>query len=423
MGNHQRGGPPGRGPLGPGRPPQHQGPPGRGPGGPGRPSHGGGGGGREDRSGGSQAIWPPARVRGILANQVVHPSYRLDVFCEMGEAQEKFAPLPSKEAVYRRTIEVVRARSDLAKHWRARRQSWLGPLEAKGLAKTLVVEAQSRVVLWLSSPSATELGFCLHHVYGIPFLPPSGLKGLASMALWREVDPGFTRSSPARGKNPPCPPTEVLDLFGEGGDKGHEGRVAFLDGIPMGNEAGEVCLDLDVMTPHHPDYYGERLKHPHDCEGPNPLLFLCIPPGQRFEVGLVFTRESSSMGRGASHWLGEAQKWLLKGLGEMGLGAKTTSGYGRLGPPGAASHAVSSGISTAFQPGLRRVVATVVKTDRKSAQGVAQDEAGREFAFSCALLSSKLQVYPQQWATLHGSRLVFIFDGDKVVSLEREGGS
>ncbi len=423
MGSHRRGGPPGRRPSGPGRPPR------------------GGGGER------APSIWPPERVQGILANGVVHPSYRLDVFCRMKEENGKFEPKQKKGDIYRQTIQAVKARAEVATHWRKRRQSWLGPLVAQGLASTLVVKAHSRVVLWLSSPSATELGFCLHHVYGIPFLPPSGLKGLASMAQWRAVDPGFSRSSPAGPNQPPCPPREVLDLFGEGGDHGHEGRVAFLDGIPIGNDAGHILLDDDVMTPHHPAYYGDRLNHPHDCEGPNPLPFLCIPPGQRFEIGLVFTRGPSAGGRGPSHWLREAQQWLLSGLDEMGLGAKTTSGYGRFLPPGRATQGGSSGGSPGSAPpcpgpagnsatqgapsgdspgpesGRRKVLATVVTTDRRTAQGVARDEAGHEFSFGCSLLSSRLPLYPQQWATLHGSRLVFIFEGDNVVSVEREEAS
>lgn len=418
-----------------GRPPGRDGAP------VGRPSHGHGGphsgNPRDRRGGGSQGggsvkpLWPPQRILDLLTNQVVHPSYRLDVFCPMKEGRRGFEPLSSKEKVYEDTIAAVRDRRSLALAWHARRASWLARFERKKLARRVVVETQTRVVLWLSSPSATELGFCLHHVYGLPYLPASGLKGLASNALWRQVDADFKKSIPP-GNGPGRAPPEVLDLFGEGGDQGHEGRVAFLDGIPLGDAQGKVLLERDVMTPHHAKYYAGKENAPHDCERPNPLLFLCIPPGQTFEIGLVYTRERESGAKGPSHWLQEAEKHLLFGLAEMGLGAKTSSGYGILVPTSSNSQ-VSQGGSGPYQDsstshpsspgvpaGLREVVATVVSTDRKSAEGQARDDEGREFRFQCSLLSSKLNVYPQDWKTLHGQRLVFVFDGKEIVSVRRE---
>lgn len=405
---------------------RHGGPKGPGQGFRGGPPSGGGSRG-PDRQ---ETIWPPQRILDLLRDQMVHPTYRLTVFCEMSAGKGGFEPSGGREKAYEETIKAIThpERSSLAKAWRARRQSWLEPLVQKGLARTMEVVAQTRVVLWLSSPSATELGFCLHHVYGLPYLPPSGMKGLASSAMWRDKDSKFERSS----SNPYRPPREVLDLFGEGGDQGHEGRVAFLDGIPLGDEQGKITLEIDVMTPHHAQYYsGGGVAH--DCEGPVPLPFLCIPAGQRFEVALVCTDAS----RSPSGWLDEAKKWLLKGFEEIGFGAKTTSGYGVLVEKGqatlpdetaAASPAPSSASGTAeAQSGIsaspEEFIATIVRIDRNQAKGWARADDGHEFEFEAVRLAQKLNIYRQDWPKLVGQRLYFRKEGDKFVPVRKEGGS
>lgn len=226
-------------------------------------------------------IWPPRRISVLLSQGLVHPCYRLSVFCPMKKGRSGFEPDGGKEKVYRESIQALQARSAVAKSWRARRASWLKPLMSARLARCFEVVARTRVVLWLSSSSATELGFCLHHVYGLPYLPPTALKGLASKAMWQEKAPNATWQNPARA---------VLDLFGEGGDHDHEGRVAFLGGIPLGDHQDSITLDVDVMTPHHAAYYA-GLGDTHDCEPwpdgrhlvqrlPRPRL-LPPPPRQR----------------------------------------------------------------------------------------------------------------------------------------------
>jgi hypothetical protein len=123
----------------------------------------------------------------------------------------------------------------------------------------------------------------------------------------------------ARGESVANPSAEVLALFGAGGDKGHAGKVDFLDGLPL----DPACLELDVMSPHHPKYYQGKIEIPHDCEDPVSLPFLRIRPGSRFEIALLL-RDA----RASREVLEEAKKWLLEGLSEWGLGAKTSSGYG-----------------------------------------------------------------------------------------------
>lgn len=371
--------------------------------------------------GGQDIIWPSKNMLGLLSKGLVHPSYRLSMFCPMISKGAAFEPKDGKEQVYKDTITAINPRAQsIAKSWRSRRNSWLDPLVSKGLALRFEVIAKTRVVLWLSSPSATELGFCLHHVYGIPYLPPSALKGLASKAMWKHV----------------CPQAEwdelsdqILDLFGEGGDEGHVGRVAFLEGIPLGDEKGQICLETDVMTPHHASYYSGK-EAPHDCEGPNPLPFLCIPPGQRFEIGLIFTRGGDQ--NGPTYWLSEAKRWLINGLSQMGLGAKTSSNYGIMVEVGSSPTSISSQIGGSTEnaessspvesgPSLApaEIIATIISTDRGNAEGIAKAADGETFSFSCADLA-KLGIYRKDWQKEHGQAYIFQKQGDRFVLIRKK---
>lgn len=363
-------------------------------------------------AGGGIRLWPPDWAVELLEGLVVHPTYHLALFCPVVKKAEGEVEVGNKYAVFVNTSAAVRKRKQAAQAWLMRRASWLSPLVDQGLARRIVVEAKTRVALWLSSPSATELGICLHHVYGIPYLPSSSLKGLCSATLWREVNPK------ARWDNPPEP---VLELFGEGGDSGHQGLVTFLDGIPLGDSRGEIWLDVDVMTPHHAQYYGRVYESAHDSEGPNPLPFLCIPPGQRFEIGLMLSGEVKE---NPSFFLDKASDLLIKGLSQMGLGAKTTSGYGLfevVEEPSVAPKAEKMVQGPApSKPEEVQFVATIIQTDRNTARGVAEREDGTRFEFNCTDLAMRLGIYKPDWPKTHGKRFIFRMEGDRFVVVGKE---
>ncbi len=241
----------------------------------------------------------------------VHPGLELSKFVvwdvRHGGGQERL--VPHRQEHYKRVAGSLGKLRDLARAWSERRRDGLKCLG--DLAHPLIVEAKTPCVLWLAAPTPLELGFCLHHTYGLPYLPGSGLKGLARHAMCREL--GCSVEEPA---------PEVLELFGEGGDKGHAGAVDFLDGIPL----KAACLELEVMSPHHPKYYQGESPIPHDCEDPVPLPFLRIAPGSQFEIALVLRDR-----RAPREHLQRALEYLEKGLQEWGLGAKTSSGYGVFG--------------------------------------------------------------------------------------------
>jgi CRISPR-associated protein Cmr6 len=196
-----------------------------------------------------------------------------------------------------------------------------------GLARrSATVEARSRLLLHpATGETVTEGSVLLHHTYGVPYLPGSGLKGLVRRRLEKTYGSELAKS-----------------VLGSGGDKDAlAAAVDVLDALwmpepPAGAASTWSPLALDVVTPHHPEYYtapaGGRLP-PTDYDEPNPVQRLTVAPGARFLVVL----EAPGV-EGAGAWLESLlENVLLPALDEDGFGAWTSAGYGRLrstaGPP------------------------------------------------------------------------------------------
>lgn len=161
-----------------------------------------------------------------------------------------------------------------------------------------------RFISGLGGAHVLETGLTLHPLYGFPFLPASGVKGLAR-SYAEKVDDASS--------------IEMLEVFGSEdkdrlSDSNREGRVVFLDGIPA--EFPEI--EVDIMNPHYGDYY-QGNKPPADYLDPNPITFLAVAPGKAFMFSL-FSRDESLIEKSV--------KWLKSGLIELGAGGKTNVGYG-----------------------------------------------------------------------------------------------
>jgi CRISPR-associated protein Cmr6 len=180
-------------------------------------------------------------------------------------------------------------------------------------AKVGVAGAQGPVVVGLGGESVLETAITLHHTYGVPYLPGSALKGLAShYAHLRLADDAWRLGGSAH-----------RDLFG---DTTVSGVVTFWDApfyVPLSARKNPASSPLrqDVMTVHHREYYGnEKGAAPTDFDQPNPVPFLSLNPGTEFYVVLT----------GAPGWVDAAWSILSQALQEFGVGAKTSSGYGRM---------------------------------------------------------------------------------------------
>jgi CRISPR-associated protein Cmr6 len=190
-------------------------------------------------------------------------------------------------------------------------QRWRTALESQA-PQTQVLEAavQGRMAVGLGAESVLEISLRLHHTYGVPYIPGSALKGLAAAAAHKHLEDPAWRKTGEDGKIGPWHQI----LFG---DQESSGYITFHDALWIPN-GDQPPLDLDVMTVHHPDYYGGAAVPPADWDNPTPVAFLSA----RGKYLLAAT--------GPEEWLQAALKILQDALQHDGIGAKTAAGYGRM---------------------------------------------------------------------------------------------
>ncbi len=257
--------------------------------------------------------------KGWLARRELY-EVAIDAFKEANQATQKAGAL----ATYRQVFQRYRAIVDC---------------ETPGLCRQVVeLRATSRILLHpAANESVTEGALLLHHTYGVPYLPGSAIKGLTRSRLramaasaepdrrkqlddWADALLGYLRDAP------------VASAPGEasaGRATAQAALVEFLDAlwIPPAATRDESPIALDLVNPHHPDYYtiqkGAR-KPPTDGDNPVPVERLTLAPDARF---LLVAEAPADL----APWL----SWLIRdvvapALAEDGLGSWTSAGYGRL---------------------------------------------------------------------------------------------
>ncbi|MCE5219635.1 type III-B CRISPR module RAMP protein Cmr6 [bacterium] len=177
-----------------------------------------------------------------------------------------------------------------------------------------------RLAAHLSRPTGLEnAALCLHPIYGFPYLPGTGLKGLATAYA---DSMGVGESDPSRRR--------IMGTTSAGGS------VVFLEAWP----AQWPKVEVDIVNSHHREYYNPSSPQtPGDWENPNMVYFLTVAPEERFRFALAKAHPAS-----LDDDVQTARKWLVGGLTELGFGAKTAAGYGYFtcdgetakGPPTAA---------------------------------------------------------------------------------------
>jgi CRISPR-associated protein Cmr6 len=194
---------------------------------------------------------------------------------------------------------------------------WLPALPQKNLR---VAKAIGRLVVGLGSESAWENNITLHRTYGVPYIPGSALKGLAAAYAHKYLQDDQWRK--------PGTTAEIMSekyaaahkvMFG---DTTTEGYITFFDALYVpGSGHNGKALWPDVITVHHPNYYqktGTEQTAPADWDDPTPIPFVSAT-GQ-YLIALA----------GDSNWVKTTLDILALALADMGVGAKTSSGYGRL---------------------------------------------------------------------------------------------
>jgi CRISPR-associated protein Cmr6 len=235
------------------------------------------------------------------------------------EPGENDAQEAQGEAIRRLIVEAgglhVPAGYELA---RKRRRALLDGYDggfAGGVTRWFEARALGRLVIGIGTQSVRETALTLHHTWGVPILPGSALKGLASAAAHKLVeDPAWRMGQVDEYGRRTGQGDSHRTLFGA---QENEGCVIFHDAW-WRPEGDRLPIDLDIMTVHHREYYAGQGAPPTDLDEPNPVP-LATTRGT-FDVALT----------GPPEWVEAAASLLELGLQELGIGAKTRAGYGRM---------------------------------------------------------------------------------------------
>lgn len=226
--------------------------------------------------------------------------------------QDEDAKRDLVDAVAALDVRVGHAYEAHFKRWEA----LLPTLAETGMVTQLrSAKATSRLVVGLGGKGILEAGLSLHHTHGVPYLPGSALKGLASSFAAQRLGGAWAKGGEAH-----------TALFGTTEESG---LVIFHDALWQPNPNQRKPLLPDVLTVHHPEYYQEGGKEPPaDWDSPNPVPFLTVSPSASFRVALTGPEGA---------WLASAWELLGWALLEYGIGGKTSAGYGRLKLEGTAA--------------------------------------------------------------------------------------
>lgn len=250
------------------------------------------------------------------------------------------------------------------------RQKALASLKANNELLKISAICISPFTTGLGNEHPLENGFAFLWPYGLPYLAGSGVKGVLRKAAeelasrqWGDSRGWSTEKAYSITVGKENIELSMLDvLFGlESGDGGKEhvrGVLSFWDVIPdMPDIGGQKALMLEIMTPHQSHYYMQQDKDykqqdseigcipPHESGKPNPIIYLTVPPGSRFEFHVLCERsrllrltknkiketiDLNAEENGKPIWQILLELAFEHAFQWLGFGAKTSIGYGAM---------------------------------------------------------------------------------------------
>ena len=234
--------------------------------------------------------------------------------------------------------------------------------------RSVVLKIASRLFIGPTGGGMLETGCLVSHSYGSPYIPGASIKGLVA--------------------------SQVRDRFGEMGGAFREvrdellgtaavddrrtassGLIAFHDAwwVP---DSAERPLVHEVVTTHHPRYYGEDGAVPAtDFDSPVPNAQVAVQGAFLFVI------------EGPADWLDLAKRILISALTTRGAGARTRAGYGLFVVP--ESDGMTSSVP-ASEPGREWVDTEIAELS--ATPGVQADQAlrGKALAEAWSLLEDPL---------------------------------
>jgi CRISPR-associated protein Cmr6 len=193
---------------------------------------------------------------------------------------------------------------------------WLRMLNDRG-AKRRTARVKGRMIIGLGDESVLETAITLHRTYGVPYIPGSALKGLAAAYARQRLGDAWWKNSED---------SEAYKIvFGNTDDSGY---ITFFDALYIPGTGhkhnGEAqALYPDVITVHHQKYYQDPNNPPADWDDPIPVPFLSATGSYLIALAGPELQEQEA-------WIEKTFTILKYALAEMGIGAKTSSGYGRM---------------------------------------------------------------------------------------------
>lgn len=254
------------------------------------------------------------------------------------------------------------------------RQTYMAERLFPSGSRKIMLRPQWRFVLGLGGESVYETSMALHHLYGIPYLPASSIKGVLRSWVISQI---FAQPEQLSADEEDFPlvnaefraitssklfckifgcPEESEQIIIEAGRKTNrknkktsalggasQGIVTFFDGLPT----TAPVVKTDVMNPHYKDWYKDiGYSAPTDTQRTNPIHFLTVSNEKdlRFQTFIGIEGDTTKLkdidpayhlflldGLNGDSSLADLVKvWLEKSLSEFGIGSKTSVGYGRM---------------------------------------------------------------------------------------------
>jgi CRISPR-associated protein Cmr6 len=188
-----------------------------------------------------------------------------------------------------------------------------------GSSFLIVGRLESRLLVHTRSPTLPlDISLAWDPVHNLPYIPASTVKGVvrAYLTMGNVTVEGLS----------------VDDLLGEAGMLAHVGYIVFFDAYPVGCE--RTLVEPDVITPHYSEVEG---RVDETSVKPRPIVFPTIAPGTTIyfpvAVNVNLARRLKEKGKVAKLAEGDTVNKVLEYVQralEMGIGAKTSIGYGRV---------------------------------------------------------------------------------------------
>ena len=190
-----------------------------------------------------------------------------------------------------------------------------------------------RLIINLGAASVYETSLLFHRNYSFPYIPGSAVKGVTRHWTIQKFAEEIKKLGNKKyedatkevnialenGRNLGIELNNITfkDVIKIFGTQNKKGEVIFFDALPVVEQDKDFVV-LDVMNVHYRPYY-EKEETPGDWYSPTLIFFLAVEKGTKFRFTLASRNKE----------LVEKAKRLLKeALENLGVGAKTSTGYG-----------------------------------------------------------------------------------------------